>query len=160
MSKASRERERIRNEKHGFKKESIVAQACKIWRSDKTVDEKLEMLNNFTLDICGNDLEPLLKDKKKCEEFVAQFDISRFIGLVNPFVSEDKNYLTVRGIGIDDEFFPLVQNVTSKDEYDKLYEEHKIEFNFVVKTPLGIISALINLGKIGEDFINNIEKYS
>jgi len=152
MSKASRERERIRNEKYGFKKETIFSQVCDILRSDKTFDDKLDKLNHIIIGSNKNDWELRMKDKKNWELFEEKVDLRNFSGMVLPSINEDS--LIVKAIGTDRSFYKEMNNNMSKEELSKLFDLHKIELNLTFKTPLGIARMLHILGKVGEKIIN------
>lgn len=66
MSKASRERERQRNEK--FQTEaSIISKVCNILKKDITFDEKLDHLNHIIIGTNQNDWNLRMQDQKKLE---------------------------------------------------------------------------------------------
>lgn len=151
MSKASRERERIRNEKYGFKKETIISQVCKIMKSDSTFDDKLDKLNHMIIGSNQNDWELRMKDKKNCEIFEEKIDFRNFSGMVLPSVNDDS--LIIKAIGTDRNFYKEMNNNMSEEEVCKLFNLHEIKLDLIFKTPLGIARMLYNLGKVGEKII-------
>lgn len=153
MSKASRERERIRNEKYGRTKESIVSKVCVVLKNDKSFDEKLDILNHMIIGTPENDWKLRLKDKRSIEEFDQKFDFRNFSGVVVPSIRE--NELKVRALGFPRDFYEKLDQNTSEEKILKFYELHKIEFDLTFKTPLGIGRILYSLGPFGEQLIAN-----
>ena len=153
MSKASRERERIRDEKFGRKKESIVSKVCRVLKKDKSFDEKLDILNHMIIGTPENDWKLRLKDKGNIEEFDKKFDFRNFSGMVVPSIRE--NELKVRALGFPRDIYEKLDQNTSEEEMLKFYERHKIEFDLTFKTPLGIGRILNSLGPFGEQLIAN-----
>lgn len=153
MSKASRERERIRNEKFGRKKESIVSKVCRVLKKDISFDEKLDRLNHMIIGTPENDWNLRLKDKGNIEEFNKKFDFRNFSGMVVPSIRE--NELKVRALGFPRDIYEKLDQNTSEEEMLKFYESHKIEFDLTFKTPLGIGRILYSLGPFGEQLIAN-----
>jgi len=151
MSKASRERERIRNEKYGWKKETLFSKVCAILKKDVSFDEKLDILNHMIIGSNKNDWNLRMEDKKNWETFDKKIDFSNFSGVLLPSVHDDHLFIEARGL--DRDFYKEMNVNSSEDELNKLFDLHKIELNLKFKTPLGIARMLNSLGKIGERII-------
>ncbi len=151
MSKASREREKLRNEKYGWKKETLFSKVCSILKKDVSFDDKLDLLNHMIIGSHENDWNLRMEDMKNIEEFDKKFDLRNFSGMLVPSIHDD--YLSVRAIGIDKDFYKEMESKSSEDDLNKLFDLHKIELDLTFKTPLGIARMLNSLGKMGEDII-------
>lgn len=151
MSKASREREKLRNEKYGWKKETLFSKVCSILKKDVSFDEQLDLLNHMIIGSNENDWNLRIEDKKNLETFDKKIDLRNFSGVLLPSVHDD--YLSIEAVGIDKDFYKEMNNNCSENEMNKLFDLHKIELNLKFKTPLGIARILNSLGKMGERII-------
>lgn len=151
MSKASRERERIRNEKYGWKKETLFSKVCAVLKKDISFDEKLDILNHMIIGSNENDWNLRMEDKKNCETFDEKVCFRNFSGMVVPSVGEHD--LKVKALGWPRNLIEKLDPNTSEENLIKFYESHKIQLDLTFKTPLGIARMLNSLGKMGERII-------